>query len=589
MSTRLATVSLLALIFASACGGCGEENNGDFDMGPEDMATADAADAGIDEGVEDMPTTEDVGNDVEADAGDDMQVDMAPPGPLAFGGILPATSPVEGGVTITIRGDNFTADTAVQVDGEDADDVTLVDAQTLTFTSPTHEPGDADVTLVRGQEMVTFGEPLSYQYYPGPSGGAIADSVQVRVIQGNTTPLQDAFVMLGTDPSTANQGFTDADGLIEFSGIGAGAVTVVAAAAGHSSSMIVDVDAQFVSLSLKQLGAGDPMMDPGPTATVSGAVMGFDMLSEPGADQSRQARVVTTQRFSSNPDPGDENSADETDGTYTATTRIGEQRPVAFGGIVDDNTGDFTPEQMGLGERILPTTDEAVEEANIALDIPLDQTLEIEFADDPTIFGTDFEYLIQPYVDLGFEGKVALPARHTAGTTITIDTLPALSGELEDATIELRVTVDTPGGPRVVPNVRVLDVTDLSTTLQIAMTAERNITMPGGGTWSDTVQWELVGTQEPDHFDLTTLNPMTVEPDWRVVLPATARSMTFPTFPDFSGEPPERQPDPYPSGSYLLALSGLIVPNFDYDAFGFPGLTSPDFIGTSTDTAFLSR
>lgn len=589
MRTTLMTAALFSLVLTAGCAGCGE-NNGDFDMDGTDTSVSDMADAGTD------MTEEDAGRDMTAgdtgtDSGADMAdagVDMGPLGPLAFGGFLPMSGPVEGGVEITVRGDGFGPTAGVQLDGTDVSDVTVVDRQTLTFTLPPGDAGPVDVTVVGEEDALTFGEPFEYRYFPGPSGGAIQDAVTVRVTSGSSAPLQDAFVMLGTDPNTPDQGFTDADGLIEFSGQ-TGPVTVVAAAVDHSSSMILDVDARQISMSLTQ----DDQMSmeaPPPTATVEGDVLDLDTLTQPQAGETLQARVLATQRFFANPAPGADNVADDTDPAYSITTRIGEQRVVAIGGLVDDGSGDFTPEKIGLSQRILPATDEMLEGLDIPLDIPLDQTLDVEFTDDPTVFGTDHAYEITPFVDLGYEGKFQLPTEFVAtGTSIAIDGLPELAGPLDGAAYELRVNVVTSGGTRVGPFLRVEEITDTASPVQVTVAAQPDITMPDDGMWADTITWDLLGTGEPDFFSLVTLDSSSFNLDWSVTLPADARSVTFPQFPDLSGEPAARQVDPYPTGTFGISISSLIVPGFDYDAFGAPGLSSSDTVSASSGSTGAIR
>jgi WD40 repeat protein len=66
--------------------------------------------------------------------------------PLAIGTISPASAPAAGGTTITIRGSNFQTGTTATIAGKNAA-VTLVDANTLTLTTPAMTAGPQHLVL----------------------------------------------------------------------------------------------------------------------------------------------------------------------------------------------------------------------------------------------------------------------------------------------------------------------------------------------------------------------------------------------------------------------------------------------------------
>ena len=74
--------------------------------------------------------------------------------------VEPPTGPVEGGTEITIRGDNFTPDSEVTIDGKPCLNVVVVNQNTITCKTPPHIEGIVNivVTTPSGGSSTTTGE-----------------------------------------------------------------------------------------------------------------------------------------------------------------------------------------------------------------------------------------------------------------------------------------------------------------------------------------------------------------------------------------------------------------------------------------------
>ena len=105
--------------------------------------------------------------------------------------------------------------------------------------------------------------------FGGTGGGPMPGAVAVKVIAdgvvdefGNPVPIAGAFVMVGMregDPFTGNIGYTNAEGTIYFSDASLnGPVTITAGAAGYGYLTLVNVDAAWMILPLKEY---DPVVD----------------------------------------------------------------------------------------------------------------------------------------------------------------------------------------------------------------------------------------------------------------------------------------------------------------------------------------
>ena len=126
--------------------------------------------------------------------------------------ISPANGPIAGGTPVTISGTNLTGAAAVTFGGIAATGITVVNATTITATTPTHAAGAVDVVVTTPGGTGT-GTGI-YSYVLGPTLTAI--SPPVGPTAGGT-----AVTITGTDLSGATA--------VTFSGVAATGITVLSA------------------------------------------------------------------------------------------------------------------------------------------------------------------------------------------------------------------------------------------------------------------------------------------------------------------------------------------------------------------------
>jgi hypothetical protein len=142
---------------------------------------------------------------------------IAPP---AVHAVTPSFGPVAGGTPITITGTGFADTPTVTLEGQPAADVTLLDAQTLTATTPALAAGPTDVVVTNpdGQsgtleDGFVFGDAdLTVLAVLGqPKAGAGFDyavSAKVKNLGPGPAPASQVFFYLSSD-SSLNNGLVD--------------------------------------------------------------------------------------------------------------------------------------------------------------------------------------------------------------------------------------------------------------------------------------------------------------------------------------------------------------------------------------------
>jgi len=197
--------------------------------------------------------------------------------------VAPDTGAVAGGTFVEWFGAGFDAETVPYVDGRPCTHVTWRDPTRIGAKTPPGTVGTVAVAVRRG-DGTTRTLPQAYTYFDplsengGTWGGDVEGAVNVTVIDSQATPLADAYVMLGSDPDTPYQGWTNGAGQITFSGPDVlGAQMVSASKECYASDSVVAFDATNVTLVLTYNCPSGGAPPPGiPPATVSGTVYGLE-------------------------------------------------------------------------------------------------------------------------------------------------------------------------------------------------------------------------------------------------------------------------------------------------------------------------
>ncbi len=557
--------------------------------------------------------------------------------PLDVYGITPVRGSIAGGTYVVLRGRGFVGSPTVSFDGIAATGIQILDAQTLAVRSPVHPTGSVVVEVKVGAQTKTA--PLPYTYYnPGSRfggawGGPVAGAVNVTVYSLEGQPLENAFVMLSTNPSTPYQGTTDVNGMVTLSGPDVfGEQTVTATyklfiearpcnpeIAWTSSATVQDVDAENITIFL-DLDPPPPLGGPSepepdctdgefecwcrvqnplcdedlecnpftgvccppppqpptqPGATFTGYLSGLDKLAEPGPTEFQMAIVYTTQKdpFSQNPPTGDGNVV-LTNGNYTLRSRIGDLALIAVGGLYDNATQTFRPLMMGA-ERFLFASDGMTYTIDLDLNIPLDTRISFKLNHVPQFAGGPNVNEVVPYLDLGFEGVFGgVDIASGTGDVVTANHQAALSGMFADATYQ---AIGGSYTNRTVPMTIGIkrNIRSTASIVQIpGLAGIARVTSPQAGARpiSGLIEWDLQAPNEPDFYYMNISVPTLtgLKTLWLGFMPANSRSMRLPDFPDLSSLP--QVPSPYPPGTYILDIIGVMKPGFQWETFNYNDL-----------------
>lgn len=187
-------------------------------------------------------------------------------------------------------------------------------------------------------------------------------------------------------------------------------------------------------------------------------------VPEPGVKEIR-CYVAPQSVFSPEPEFV-EGSTLEEEGIFTFDSRLGDVAIVCLGGVVDEETGEFTPLTMGVQRHAYVMPQMTTQDLNIQLNIPLKGQMRIRLGNplDPEIFTSR---RISAFLDLGSDGVVPIgkiEALDEHGEEFRLSQLPtALGSDLEDAKLAFYVDLTTsPAHPLPSAEVLINDVDSLN-------------------------------------------------------------------------------------------------------------------------------
>lgn len=551
--------SLICLLLLLG-GACSDDGGAASDTGV--AADADASDASPEPDVGPDVDVSEVG---QPDAIPDTTPDAGAP-PVAYS-VTPGWGLVEGGTKVTLRGEGFEPGMQVHLGTEDVGHLNVVDSQTAEFITPPALYGVADVAPVEIEldDRTSTGLTFHYVHVNQVEGGPIDGELTVTVISDYTRPIEGAYVKLA---GTTFAGFTDADGVAKFTGPDIkGPHTVVATAAGHSSTMIQDAESDEVTVVLHEPDS-DGAPPPPPTATIEGTVSGMDQLPEPGPTEFRVATVRTSIACAtcSNPNPGSANTV-MADGSFSLTSRTGELAVYVLAGLYDNETETFTAHRMGIARGLYVEGDQSYE-VDLALDIPLVATPIVNLIDAPLSAFAQPQTSLRAMLDLGWEGYASLGTTAGTGDALNSPGLGALNNELSDAAFFFSGTVN--GGDRAPENVVYLhDITYTGAPISSPpMLAISRLDLEQGAPLvpGDVISMTFEGTNRPDFFQLR-ITDSSGRPVWDILLDGSSSSVQLPSLPAFNSLPEDERPNPYPEGTFYLRVFGRDVSAFDWADF----------------------
>jgi hypothetical protein len=499
---------------------------------------------------------------------------------LEVWGFTPVRGSVAGGTFIQVRGRGFLGNLVVDLDGVVGDAVRRIDQNNLTFLSPPHAEGEAELTVSTGQNDATA--PYTYAYFNpasrlgGASGGPVNGAVNVTVYSLGGGPLENAFVMLSTRTDTPYQGFTDINGMITLSGADLlGPQTTTATKTGYSTATIQTVDAENITLFLNIL---DPPPNPGggalpPSAAVFGNIKATGKLSDP-ADQNTYdlAIVGTTTRtiFGNNPSAGP-NAIVLGEGRYELNTRIGDMAIVGLCGEFNSLTQVFTPKLMAV-KRFVFANDLDRLEHDLVCDIPLDETLTFKLTNTSYAPSGPNTNRADVFWDFGFEGVFRSPiSGQSLSNIVSVTNQPKMNGVLDDVRfVAIAGSFTNQGAPFSRAKTERFAFTQNIVSVPPLLDVPLLISpVAGGVVQNGSIRFESDGPYYPDFFYLVLRNDSGI-PVWQWVIPGSQAYALLPEFPDFSGLPADIRPAPMVAGAlYLSIFAARTTPSFLFETISY--------------------
>ena len=472
--------------------------------------------------------------------------------PLDVFAITPRRGARAGGTVVTITGKGFAPDAQVIVDDAPVDParVTYINASTLVYRAPAHEPGIVEVKVTQGAEEEP--SPDIYTYYdPGSQfgggwGSDVSGTLNVTVLDGNTNqPIESAFVIVSADTSTTYQGATDALGQITFSDTDlSGVQSVSAMAEGYSSSTITSINAENLTFFLNEPSSSDGEPPPPPPTPdpsfIHGTITGINKVSL--SDQTnlvKRAVIMTSETLNPddpNPDPGEGGIVEGDEivdgvGEFRIQSRLGTVAVIGMCGIYNTATDVFDPKFIAIERfvQVPPGVDIEVH-LNCATAMNLRPVFKLVGA--PVGAGTDIN-VVFPILEIGPEGFLTEPwAAQGTASSFQFNNMVPLTGPFEDMRYDIQaLSVSTTANyPRSV--IVAEDVTDFSAPLEMGpmMGVPQMITPRNGDTLLDTrVEWTIANPDTIDLYEIyifdTGFPPSIV---WDVYLPGDATGFDLP-------------------------------------------------------------
>lgn len=565
--------------------------------------------------------------------------------------VAPASGSVAGGteIVITGQGTSFSDGDTVEVGGEPCEDVVVESPTVLRCRVPAGPIGTVTVVVHQRSDGSDLEAPDAFSYYDstdpfggGLGGGALDGTLNVTALNAyDRSPVEGAFVIVGTDLATTHQGYTSPSGQVTFSGpdLRGQQTVTIAKACGmgttlrFESTSVVFFDARDVTVFLVPT-APCVMGDPPPGASGPGrrgAYINGELIwrgpdefgpnpwtnvPDPVRDEERKVAYV----FTTWPDLDGPLADPSVGGTrqivleselgsrgypYRIFAAPGGFAVYALAGLENTATGRFTPYIMGVARNVLAGPGEEVEETDLFMDIPLDHQVEVALADlpGPGRSGPD-RFKVESFIDLGGEGIIAMCARwdftagscsdvrpvyiqreRTAASGFMFPGQPALDGALWDARYIFRAgwyTGDYDGTPQTVRLDRA--ITDVAGVHTIGnFLGLPRATSPAYGEPLDesrVVRWESDGVQ-PD-LQLVLVSGGDGSPAWRLIVRGDVREVTLP---DLSSIPGVEDIAP---GYITWSVYAIQIPGFDFDEFSYRYLNDRFWSGHAIDV-FLAQ
>ncbi len=383
--------------------------------------------------------------------------------------LRPNRGAVPGGTVVEIRGEGFTEDMNLTVDGEPFGVLEFVDAGLIWAMTPPGRPGLVAVTAATSDDTVLLPEAFEYfspaSRFGGVFGEPIDGAVNVTVLDAYSgEPIPDAVAM--SVPSDGPDGAmllgtTNANGQVVLSErVVTPPQNVTACAVDYECTT---VERQMVENVTVYLVPHNPPSGNGgggggeiPNARIAGEIVGLDLLAKPTDPYVLLAFVNTTHTSPYNRRvnlPGEPRGVLPEDGPFEIFAKPGEMAAVVTAGIVLSADYDLyrdgvlrywelhetmIPVAMGFQRFLSLSPGAEVEGLRIEIDRPMDLEVPIRQANPPAGAPEQpYVYEAWPFLDFGAEGYWEIDSKGFGDTpALSVTHLPDIRAWDDDIRYE---------------------------------------------------------------------------------------------------------------------------------------------------------
>lgn len=378
--------------------------------------------------------------------------------------VRPNRGAVAGGTLVEVRGEGFTEDMNLTLDGEPLGVVEFVDSGTLWAVTPPGRPGLVAVGAQTTEDQVLLPEAFEYfnpaSRFGGVWGDPINGAVNATVLDAYSgDPIVDATVITMPAPGEEPRpdegiivGTTDVQGQVVLSDKVVGPPqNVTACAVDYECGTIERQTSENVTLYLvphnPPSGGGGGGGDPIPNSRLAGTVSGLGDLAKPLDPYVLLAFVDTTHSSPYNRRvnlPAEPNGVLSEDGPFEIMVKPGEMAAIVTAGIVLSEDFDryrsgamgywefhetMFPVAMGFQRFISLSPGEGLEGLELVIDKPMDVDVPVTQVNPPV--GGDSPYVFEawPFLDFGAEGFWEIDSKGFGETPdMTVTHLPDIRG-----------------------------------------------------------------------------------------------------------------------------------------------------------------
>ncbi len=492
--------------------------------------------------------------------------------PVDVFSLSPERGAIAGGTWVEVRGEGFTPDAQVTLDGAPVEVAEVVDASRLWVITPAGRAGLVGLQVRTPDDQVFLANAFEYfnpvSRFGGVWGDAIDGAVNVTVLDARSgDPIPGASVLAVAGDAAPLVALTDTNGQAVLSARMLDAPQdITAGALDYEVATVEDVVAENVTVYLYPQTppppSDGPPREPPPPVRLSGTVTGLGALPKPlDPDLILMAMVDTTHsgQYNRRASPGGEpNGLLTEDGPFDIYARPGELAVVVTATIarIEDvaayRRGNLTwwdlhelstPVAMGFLRYLSVSPGDGLEGLEVSIDFPMDLDVPVTVVN-PSM-GLEAQpalYYAVPRVDFGPEGYWELDPRAQGDTTTyTVGHLPDVRAWDADLEVEWEVqggfdTVTLESPPYFVAYERTRDLTAGVEIAPVAGIALFDAPTQLGDLGPERrIAWRFLPgtdgpTAQPDAYILTIDGPGNL-PLWTYLAPGDVTEVELPVLP----------------------------------------------------------